>query len=103
MKIKTLLPITIAFYVVLVAGIPATAQGTAFTYQGRLSDGTNPANGIYELTFALYTNSSSGTAIAGPLTNSATVTNGLFTVLIDFGTGVFTGASTWLEIGARTN
>jgi trimeric autotransporter adhesin len=103
MKIKTLLPITIAFYVVLVAVNPATAQGTAFTYQGRLSDGANPANGIYELTFAIYTNSSSGTAIAGPLTNSATVTNGLFTVLIDFGTGVFTGASTWLEISARTN
>jgi hypothetical protein len=103
MKIKTILPITIAFYVVLIAINPAAAQGTAFTYQGRLSDGATPANGIYELTFALYTNGSSGTAIAGPLTNSTIVSNGLFTVLIDFGTGVFTGASTWLEIATRTN
>jgi hypothetical protein len=27
------------------------AQGTAFTYQGRLYDGANPADGIYDLRF----------------------------------------------------
>src|SRR5258706_10551766 len=32
----------------------ALAQGTAFTYQGRLNSGGNPANGRYDLTFALY-------------------------------------------------
>jgi len=37
----------------------ALAQGTAFTYQGRLNSGTNAANGIYDLTFALF-NVSSG-------------------------------------------
>jgi hypothetical protein len=31
------------------------------------------------------------------------VTNGLFTVLVDFGAGVFTGNSNWLSIGVRTN
>ena len=30
------------------------AQGTAFTYQGQLSSGGNPANGSYDLTFSLY-------------------------------------------------
>lgn len=25
------------------------AQGTAFTYQGQLNDGANPASGIYDL------------------------------------------------------
>ncbi len=30
------------------------AQGTAFTYNGRLNDGTNPATGSYDLTFTLY-------------------------------------------------
>src|SRR5208283_2027691 len=31
------------------------------------------------------------------------VTNGLFTVLIDFGPGVFSGQSNWLEIAVETN
>ena len=32
---------------------PARAQGTAFTYQGRLNSGTNPATGIYDLRFTI--------------------------------------------------
>ncbi|HWX18873.1 MAG TPA: tail fiber domain-containing protein [Candidatus Binatia bacterium] len=84
---------------------PVFAQGTAFTYQGRLNDGGNPANGTYDLRFAIYDSTNSpGILIAGPLTNSATaVSNGLFTVLLDFGTGVFIGPSRWLDIAVRTN
>ena len=45
-----------------------------------------------------------GNIVAGPLTNSATgVTNGLFAVTLDFGSGVFTGSNRWLEMAARTN
>ncbi len=82
----------------------AFAQGTAFAYQGRLNDGANPANGSYDLTFTLYdTNQPVNNLIAGPLTNSATlVTNGLFTVTLDFG-NPFDGTPRWLEIGVRTN
>src|SRR5215831_785436 len=81
------------------------AQGTAFTYQGRLDSGGSPATGLYDLTFAVYDSANLPvTLIAGPLTNSATpVTNGLFTVLLDFGAGVFTGPNRWLEIGVRSN
>jgi hypothetical protein len=80
------------------------AQGTAFTYQGRLNDGASPANGSYDLTFALFDTNSGGSALAEPLTNAATgVTNGLFTVTLDFGAGVFNGTSYWLEIGVETN
>ena len=82
----------------------AFAQGTAFTYQGRLNEGTNPATGRFDLTFKVYDALSSGTLVAGPLTNAATgVTNGLFTVALDFGATPFTGAARWLEIGVRTN
>src|SRR5580700_3946951 len=82
----------------------ASAQGTAFTYQGRLNSGGSPASGSYDLTFTLYTTNVTGTAIAGPVTNSATtLTNGLFTTLVDFGPDVFTGASNWLELAVRTN
>jgi hypothetical protein len=82
----------------------ATAQGTAFIYQGQLNANGVPANGSYDLTFALYTNSNNGTATAGPITNLAVaVSNGLFTTTIDFGADAFTGSSNWLQIGARTN
>lgn len=84
---------------------PAFAQGTAFTYQGRLNDGSGPATGIYDLQFTVYDGTNSQAAvIAGPLTNSATaVSNGLFTVSLDFGAGVFTGGGRWLELAVRTN
>ena len=79
-------------------------QGTAFTYQGRLNAGGVPANGPYDLTFGLFKESSGGSAVAGPITNTAVaVSNGLFTVSLDFGAGVFTGTPYWLEITARSN
>ena len=82
----------------------AGPMGSAFTYQGRLNEGGNPANGNYDLQFAVFDASSSGNQLGSTLTNTATaVSNGLFTVTLDFGAGVFTGASRWLAIGVRTN
>jgi hypothetical protein len=82
----------------------AHAQGTAFTYQGQLANNGYPANGTYDLSFALFTTNSGGIAIAGPVTNSTvTVNNGSFTVMIDFGPGAFDGGSNWLEIAVSTN
>ncbi len=79
------------------------AQGTAITYQGRLNDGANPANGEYDLTFALFSVVSGAGQVGNTITNSATgVSNGLFTVNLDFG-NQFPGANRWLEIGVRTN
>ena len=79
----------------------AIAQSTAFTYQGRLNDGSGPANGVYDLRFAIY---DSTKIIGGPLTNPAVaVSNGMFTAQMDFGAGVFDGNDRWLEIGVRTN
>jgi hypothetical protein len=82
----------------------ARAQGTAFTYSGQLQDNGGPASGTYDLAFTLFTDSTGGVAVAGPVTNNAGgVTNGLFTVLVDFGPGVFTGQIDWLQIGVATN
>jgi formylglycine-generating enzyme required for sulfatase activity len=82
----------------------ARAQGTAFTYQGHLNDGASPANGNYDLRFTIYDAVTNGNVISGPLTNAPTgVTNGVFTVTLDFGDGVFTGPGRWLDIGVRTN
>ena len=82
----------------------AHAQGTAFTYQGRLNSGGSPASGSYDLKFSLFATNTTGTAIAGPVTNTAmAVSNGLFTTTINFGAGVFLGSSNWLEIAVSTN
>jgi hypothetical protein len=82
----------------------AEAQGTAFTYQGRLNSSGSPANGSYDFTFALFNNNGTNTGqVGGALTNlDVGVTNGLFTVTLDFG-AVFAGNATWLAIGVRTN
>src|SRR5262249_6968903 len=81
----------------------ALAQGTAFTYQGRLNDGANAANGSYDMRFALFDSATSGTQFGPVLTNAATgISNGLFTVTLDFG-NQFSSANRWLEIGVRTN
>jgi hypothetical protein len=105
MKTKlTLILATLAWLSTLNPQLSAAPLGTAFTYQGRLNDGANPATGIYDLQFTIYDSLASGSVVGGPLTNSATgVTNGLFTVALDFGAGAFTGDARWLEIGVRIN
>jgi len=98
----------IALAALMLAGVLQTANalvlGPAFTYHGRLQSDAVPVSGTYDLTFSLYTNGTGGTAVEGPLTNSAVaVNNGVFTVRLDFGVGVFDGTAYWLEIGVRTN
>src|SRR5882672_3197733 len=52
------------------------AQGTGFTYQGRLNEGENLASGVYDFQFTIY-DSSKGLEgiVAGPVTKSATAVN----------------------------
>jgi hypothetical protein len=79
------------------------AQGTAFTYQGRLNSGTNVATGSYDVKFTLFAVNAGGSAIVGPVTNAAVdVTNGLFTTIVNLG-NLFNGASNWLELAVSTN
>ena len=80
----------------------SSAQSTAFSYQGQLNDGGAPANGSYDLRFAVYNAVTNGTRISAWLTNSAvSVSNGLFTTTLDFGAGIFTGPNYWLDIAVK--
>jgi len=82
----------------------ARAQVTAFTYQGRLNNGANLANGHYDFQFVLFNQGQLGNPVAPTLTNTnVSVTDGLFTTILDFGGGIFTGTNYWLEINVRTN
>src|SRR5579862_4995801 len=79
------------------------AVSTAFTYQGRLSDSSNAANGDYDFRFRLALDPQGNNYAGSPvLTNGVPVSGGLFTVSLDFGS-VFTGSNYWLEVDVRTN
>src|SRR5713226_7552567 len=86
----------------LLAANSAFAQGSSFTYQGRLTDGGTVANGLYDLQFALFDSASSGAQIGSTQTfSNVLVSAGVFNVTLDFGASSFNGASRFLEISAR--
>ena len=86
------------------SNLVAAPMGTAFTYQGRLGAGGQPANGSYDLRFILYNADIGGSQVGPILTNAATaVSGGIFTVTLDFGAGAFNNEARWLEIAVRTN
>lgn len=94
-----------AFALVLSFGAHAVAAQIAqlpdFTYQGRLAQNGQPANGAYDLTFALYDD-----AVAGNMVGTVQsepqfpVVDGLFTVSLAF-PGVFTGNQLWLDVSVN--
>jgi hypothetical protein len=104
MKPKHVLVLAVALYGLFAVVEDVSAQGTAFTYQGRLNSSGNPASGNYDFTFSLFNNSGTNSGQIGSTLTilDVGVTNGLFTVALDFG-GVFTGNATWLAISVRTN
>jgi endosialidase-like protein len=81
--------------------VSAAPLGTAFTYQGRLTDAGSPARGSYDLIFRLYDVSSGGSALGTQTKNGITVNDGYFHVDLDFGSSAFTGEARWLEIDVK--
>jgi len=78
--------------------------GSGFTYQGRMLDGGQPGNGSYDLRFALADALAGGNYVGNPVTNAPVlVSNGVFTVVLDFGGSAFDGTVRWVELGVRTN
>ena len=79
----------------------SSGLGTAFTYQGQLTENTQPTNGPYDFEFKLYDAVSDGAQVGdGATKEDVAVTEGLFTVEIDFGR-VFDGTLLWLEVAVR--
>lgn len=76
--------------------------GTAFTYQGRLTNGSGAVNGTCDFEFKLYDDAAAGTQIGSTQTKTnVTVTNGVFTIALDFGATAFNGDARWLAISVR--
>jgi hypothetical protein len=84
------------------AGAQAAPVGTAFTYQGSLRDGGDPAQGTFDLEFTLFEDAAGGSPVLpAVVVEDVAVELGLFTVSLDFGAGAFRGDARWLAIGVR--
>lgn len=95
--------------------LATTALGSAFTYQARLTDASgSPFNGTCDLSFRLYDSASGGTQVGALRATSGgadtrtdqvvpavTVSQGHFSVDVDFGADAFTGDARWLEIAIK--
>jgi hypothetical protein len=81
--------------------LQAASLGQAFTYQGQLSDGDQPASGLFDLRFALITAGLAGAQVGAVTNERVWVTNGLFTTELDFGKAAFIGEARWLDIAVR--
>ena len=88
---------------------PQAAPGTAFTYQGRLTDSSGPVGGSCDFQFSLWNAAGSGEPPTGgsqigstQTKANVTVEGGLFTIPdLDFGDAAFTGDARWLQIAVR--
>lgn len=101
MKHKTLLTVLV---VMIAAAMGIRAQPSAFNFQGRLNDGTSPANGRYDLHFKLFNAITGGTQVGPTLDKANTMlVNGVFSTTLDFGGATFTTGDLFLEISVRPN
>jgi hypothetical protein len=104
MRMRMCLPLTVAVALLIgqgsvFGGVPV---GNEFTYQGQLKDGGIPANGDYDFVFRLFDAATGGTQIGGDVEiDGWPVSEGLFTVELDFGPDIFTGDARWIEVGVR--
>lgn len=82
--------------------VRAAAYPSFFSYQGRLIDGGQPAEGSYDLRFLLYDSEVGGSQVGPTITEAdVLVSQGLFTVILDFGSSAYSGSTRYLEIGVR--
>lgn len=78
--------------------INGTPNGTGFTYQGQLRKNGAPVNAACAFTFVLLDAATGGAQIGPPVISpTLQVSNGLFSIPLDFGPGAMNGEARWLE------
>jgi len=85
---------------VLLFAAAVSAQTTEFTYQGRLVNGGVSVNTSHDFEFRLFREAAGGTALGSIQRLGVTVSNGVFTVSLDFG-DEFNGDARFLEIAVK--
>jgi|GEM_PF-6764068 len=79
----------------------AAPAGTAFTYQGRLLDGNQAANNLYDLRFRVFSDPNAGVQRGlDAFVEDVNVIDGYFAVELDFGS-IFDANAVWLDVAVR--
>ncbi|MHC4867436.1 MAG: hypothetical protein ACYTEX_25465, partial [Planctomycetota bacterium] len=101
-RILTILFFALGLTVWAVEVSEAEPMGTTFTYQGRLIDANEAADGEYDFEFTLYDANTDGNQVGwAAIIADVDVVDGYFTVELFLGSASFTGDARWLEIGVR--
>jgi len=103
-KISAILLVVLGLMVWQVDFSEAAPMGTAWTYQGRLIDANDAADGLYDFQFKLFddANTATGNQLGSTIdVNDLDVIDGYFTAELDLGSDVFDGDARWLEVGVR--
>ena len=102
---------TVALIILIIIGIfgaalpiiAAPLLNNAFTYQGQIATAAGAIDGSCDLRFSLFDAETGGEPLGTGMQSLASVpvSGGVFTVLLDFGPGVFPGAGRFLELAVR--
>ncbi len=92
-----------------IGSVFAGALDTSFTYQGQLKQAGAPLDGLVDMTVSLYDAAEGGAQLGSAIfdgqaanASAVLVSNGLFSINLDFGADVFNGERRYLEIAVRT-
>ncbi|MGB9798869.1 MAG: hypothetical protein ACPLUL_02090 [Thermanaerothrix sp.] len=72
-----------------------------FTYQGRLQEGGQPAQGYYDLRFRLYDAEENGVLKAELLRENVAINQGQFNIALTFSSSAMSGEPGYLEVAVR--
>ncbi|WP_154223597.1 hypothetical protein [Marinicella rhabdoformis] len=77
---------------------------TSISYQGELTRNGLSAEGLHDFSFTLFDDLESGLQIGDTLLiEDIEVSQGIFTVVLDFGPGTFVGDKLWLEVAVQAD
>jgi trimeric autotransporter adhesin len=80
---------------------PQAATGSGFTYQGRLIKNGQAISDTCALSLSLWDSVSGGAFLNSNTFNTVPISNGLFTVQLDYGASAFTGDARWIETAVK--
>jgi len=93
--------------IILLTAVSLTAiaqVNTTISYQGELTTSNVTADGLHDFSFTLFDASENGMQIGNTLfINDVAVSQGIFTVELDFGPGAFAGDNLWLEVAVQAS